>query len=466
MKAQEKEKQEKKKRELNILQGPMSGSLILFALPLALSSILQQFFNSADVAVVGNFAGSLQLAAVGANVANVGIFVNFIVGASIGPNVLIAHLIGQNRREDVHRTVQTAMSFAVVLGLILMAVGQILASPLLTATGTPAEVMGMAEQYLRIYLLGVPFMVVYNFGAAILRSKGETRLPLLCMVISGLLNVVLNLILVIVYHLDVAGVAIATSVSNALSAGIVVWYLLRRTDEMTRLDWLSGKWQMDGKLVKKIIQVGFPAGIQSMVFSVANAFIQSGINSFGAAAIAGSSAALNFEYFAYDISVAFAQAAVTFYSQNYGAGNLKRCRESLIKSLLLGIAFAEGLSLFFMIRPGFFLRFYTSDPAVAAFAKERMLYVLTLEGFTATYEVMAGVLRSRGWYLTPSVLSIIGTVVFRVFWLVAVFPHFHTFGGLMTVYPISWFFTFFMLLAAYRVSLKKPASDPNKIGQI
>lgn len=443
-------------RQMDMRQGPIAGRMVLFALPLALSSILQQFFNSADVAVVGHFAGSLPLAAVGANVANVGIFVNFIVGASVGPNVLIARLIGQGRREETSRAVHSTVWFSVLAGLLLMFLGEAAAPALLRATATPEHVFSLALTYLRIYLLGVPFMVIYNFGAGALRSWGETRIPLLCMVISGTVNVVLNLVFVIGLSLDVTGVALATSISNALAA-VIVLLALCRAPEPYRLH--RRLLRPDRNCIRKIVSIGLPSGIQMAVFSVSNLFVQSGVNSFGPDAIAGSSAALNFEYFAYDLAVAFAQAAITFYAQNLGAGQLDRCRRIYHLAMLLGIGTAEALSLILLLGGNLFVRFYTPDAAVIAFALRRMRHVLSLEGFTATYEITAGVLRSRGRSITPALITIFGTVVLRWLWVVTVFARIPDFGVLMNVYPVTWFITFALLYIAYRRSItqKRPA---------
>lgn len=442
-------------RENSILEGPIARRMALFALPLALSSILQQFFNSADVATVGHFAGSTSLAAVGANVANVGVFVNFIVGASIGPNVIIARLIGLGKKDEVNASIHAILGFAIVFGLVLMGFGELITGALLSLSDTPQEVYPLAESYFRIYLLGVPFMVWYNFAASIQRSHGDTSTPLVCMIISCITNVILNLVFVVGFHLDTAGVAIATSISNALSAWLITRKMMKE-EEPYHFDF--HRLHLNPEVSRRTMITGFPAGLQMAVFSISNMFIQTAINHFGSFAIAGSSAALNFEYFAYDLAVAFAQAAVTWYSQNYGAGNLDRCKASFRIAMIEGIGSAELLSLIFLAGGSMFVKFYTSDPQVIAFALEREKYVLSLEGFTGTYEITAGVLRSRGANLTPSIITIIGTVVFRILWLLTIYRADPTFATLMTVYPISRFLTFFALYYAYRKSLKNPSA--------
>lgn len=436
----------KRNVQMDMLHGSLVGKMILFSLPLALSSILQQLFNSADVAVVGRFAGSQALAAVGANVANVGIFVNLLVGCSTGPNVVIANLIGQGKKEEVCDVVHTIVAFSIVGGLGLMVLGLILSGPMLVWTGTPTDVLTTAKLYFRVYLLGIPAIMMYNFCSAILRSVGDTKRPLYCMLVSGVVNVVLNLVFVIVYHMGVLGVALATVLSNFLSAGFMIWILMHE-DEMIRLE--LSKIKIHKQHLIRMLQVGMPAGLQSMVFSLSNIFVQSGINSFGALAIAGSSAALNFEYFTFNISSAFAQGAVTFSSQNYGAGYYDRCKKIFWIAMLEGMGFTAALSLIFTIWARPFVSLYTVDEAVILFALARMYRVMSLEALTETYEVAAASLRSMGYAMVPAILTVIGTVGFRLLWLCTVFQRFHTFETLMIVYPISWIFTACMVISAY-----------------
>lgn len=340
-----------KTKEMDMLSGELAGKLILFSLPLACSSILQQLFNSADVAVVGRFAGDTALAAVGSCVALVGIFVNLIVGLSVGPNAVLANLIGQKKREHINPMIHTILTFGLILGILLMVIGMLVSRSVLELSGTPDSVLQVALLYIRIYFLSLPCMLVYNFGAAVLRSFGDTRRPMYYLIVSGIINVILNLILVIVFQLGVAGVAIATVISNIVSAVMVLTYLYHREDEF---QFRFHKMKIEKKDLKKILMIGIPAGIQGAIFSISNVFIQSGINSFGEAAIAGSSLALNFEYFTYDIASAFAQAAVTFTSQNYGADNIKRCKKIFWLCMLFGMGFTELLSVVFILWDKFF----------------------------------------------------------------------------------------------------------------
>lgn len=274
----EQTKTKEKNREIDMLHGKLAGKLIMFALPLAFSTILQQLFNSADVAVVGRFAGSSALAAVGSSVALVGIFVNLITGLSVGPNAALANLIGQNKREQISAMLHTILTFGLILGIGLMCLGFIIAKPVLVVSGTPDSVMDQAMLYIRIYLLSIPFMLLYNFGAAALRSYGDSKRPMYYLLLAGVVNVVLNLLLVVGVHLGVEGVAIGTLASNVLSASLVLLCLYRREDEF---QFRFGKMQIQKDFLRRVLVIGVPAGIQGAIFSVSNVFIQSGINSFG-----------------------------------------------------------------------------------------------------------------------------------------------------------------------------------------
>ena len=437
---------------MDMLNGGLAGKLIMFAIPLAFSSILQQLFNSADVAVVGRFAGDKALAAVGSCVALVGIFVNLNVGLAVGPNAVLATVIGQNKRKRINPMIHTIITFGIIMGILLMITGMFLARIVLEASGTPASVMDEALLYIRIYFLSIPFMVTYNFGSAILRSYGDTKRPMYYLMITGVVNIILNLILVIVFSLGVAGVAIATLIANILSASLVLIHLYRREDEF---QFRIGRMRIEADDLKKILIIGIPAGIQGAIFSVSNVFIQSGVNSFGESAIAGSSLELNFEYFSYDIAVAFAQAAVTFTSQNFGAGNLKRCKKIFWECMLFGIGFTEILSIIFLIWDKFFIGIYTTSKVVAMYGILKLHRVCAWEGLTATYEVESAALRGMGKALEPSVVTVLGTVVFRMIWLVTVFRMMPTYEVLMDVYVASWIFTGGILFVIYMMHMRK-----------
>ena len=443
---------ETEKKEMDMLNGGLAGKLILFAIPLAFSSILQQLFNSADVAVVGRFAGDTALAAVGSCVALVGIFVNLVVGLSVGPNAALATLIGQNKRDKISEMLHTIITFGAVLGIVLMILGMLSARIVLELSGTPESVIQEALLYIRIYFISLPFMTIYNFGSAALRSFGDSRRPMYYLFLSGIVNVILNLFLVICFHLGVAGVAIATVISNVLSAALVIINLHARQDEFQLQ---LHKMKINGNALKKVLVIGVPAGIQGAIFSVSNVFIQSGINSFGENAIAGSSLALNFEYFTYDIASAFAQAAVTFTSQNYGAGNLKRCKKIFWLCMLFGFIFTEILAVIFMVWDDFFVSIYTTSSAVAVYGLIRMHHVCSLEGITATYEVESAALRGMGKSVEPSIITIIGTVIFRLIWMVTIFRRIPTYEMLMNVYVASWIFKGIAIFIVYYQNMKK-----------
>ncbi len=432
--------------KIDMLHGGLFWKLVVFALPLAATSILQHLFNSADVAVVGRFAGGNALAAVGANVANVGVFVNFLVGASIGPNVVVATLLGSGRTEEVSDAIHTIVAMAIAGGLLLMGIGLAIARPLIEAIGTPEEVVDMAVLYFRIYMIGLPFITLYDFGAAILRSIGDTKRPLCYMIFSGVLNLILNLVFVIVFHLGVAGVAIATSVSNLASA-ILVFRTLMQEEGPLKLQ--IGRIRLHRRYALRVLQVGVPSGIQDAVFSVSNIFVQAGINSFGAQAIAGAAAGLNFEYFTYDICMAFAQAAVTFYSQNLGAGQRERCTRVFRLTLLQSILFTQLMALPLTIWARQLAGLYTTDPVAIDYAVQRMYHVMAIEGLCSLFDVPSGVLRSLGHAISPSVITILGTVVFRILWIMTVFRWRPTYTMLLNVYPVSWVLTGAALFAMY-----------------
>lgn len=442
----------KQSGQMDMLNGSLLDKILLFALPLGASSILQALFNSADVAVVGRFAGSVAQAAVGCNASIINLLVNLFVGLSVGANAVIANYIGQKNESRIQDAVHTVILLAVYSGIALMVLGQVIARPLLLLQNTPQDVLGQAILYLRIYFIGMPFIMVYNFGSAVLRSKGDTRRPLYALMISGVINVILNLFLVITFRLGVAGVAIATVVSNVVSSGMVFYFLM--TEELPfRLS--LKKLAFEKHSLKRVIRIGLPAGIQGMVFPISNMCIQAGINSFGASAIAASTAALNFEYFSYYVINAFASAAVTFTSQNYGAGKKERCRRVFWLCMACGAAISGSLIAIFMMWRGVLIRIYTIDEAVITLALARMVHVLTLEWIPTAYEVPASAMRGLGYSVMPAVITILGTCLFRVFWVTVVFARLGTFTVLMDVYPVSWIVTGAAMMAAYFVIWRK-----------
>jgi len=433
-------------KQMDMLNGSLIDKILIFSLPLAASSILQQLFNSVDVAVVGRFASSEALAAVGSTSSVINLLINLFVGVSVGTNVAIANYIGQNNRKKIRDTVHTSLVVALLSGVFLLFLGIIIAKPILELMDTPDNVLDLAVLYLRIYFIGMPFIMIYNFGAAILRSKGDTKRPLYCLVISGIINACLNLLLVVVFHLSVSGVAIATVISNIVSAGMVLYFLIH---EQAPIRLYIKKLYVKKEELIQIFRIGIPAGLQGMVFSVANVCVQSAINSFGSDAVAGSAAALNYEYFAYFIISAFSQATVTFISQNYGAGQFERCKKVFNLSMMLGALICGLMSIVFVVWRGFFIRIYTTTPEVIEYASIRITHILTFEFLTSTYEIGGAALRAIGYSMTPAVFTVLGSCVFRLVWVYTVFRKFNSFEILMDVYPISWIITGIAVLIAY-----------------
>ena len=443
---------EKKANSMDMIHGSLWNKILLFALPLAASSILQQLFNSVDTAVVGRFASSQALAAVGSNSSLISLMINLFLGVSLGSNVVIAHYIGQGSEKNIKAAVHTAMLVAVLCGFFVLLFGQVIARPVLLLMGTPEDVIDLAVLYLRIYLLGMPCIMLYDFGASILRSTGDSKRPLYALIAAGIINTILNLILVISFGMGVSGVAIATVISNMVSSGIVLYILLHEQDPIrVELKQLS----IVPKELKKILMIGIPAGLQGMMFSIANVCIQSAINSFGSDAIAGSAAALNYEFFAYFVVNAFAQATVTFTSQNFGAGEPKRCRKIFHTAMVLSLVCCGLLSLVFVVWRNFFLQIYTTDPAVLLYAKQRIVIATTLECLTSVYEISAGAMRGLGRSLTPALITFLGSCVLRLIWIATACKMVHEFWVLLIIYPISWVVTGLIMMIAYEIVKKR-----------
>ncbi len=440
-----------------MLNGPLAGPIILFALPLAFSSMLQQMFNAADTAVVGRFASSQAMAAVGSNSSVINLVVALFVGLSVGTNVVIAGLIGRGRRVEIPKAVHTAIVVALISGVLLLFVGIGIARPMLTLMNTPEDVLDQAVLYLRIYFLGMPFIMLYNFGSAILRSKGDSTRPVYALLCGGVLNVLLNLLLVIVFHLHVIGVAAATVTSNIISSSIVLWFLLHEEDEF-RLS--RDRLQIDTGYLRLMVRIGLPAGLQGVVFSLSNTVIQSGVNSFGSAASAGSAAALNFEIIAYYIVNAFNQAVVTFTSQNYAAGKFDRCRRVFRLGMLFTVIGAGAMDFLFVAAHGVTLSLFTTDPQVAQYAVIRLTHILAFQWMVSFYEISGSAMRGMGYSMTPTMITIVGTCVFRIFWTFVLFPRHRSFGFLLYVYPVSWLITGSLVLAAYFLVSRKAMPVP------
>lgn len=441
-------KEATRRQRLDMLNGPIWNKLPQFALPVAATAILGQLFNAADIAVVGNFTGAektVAVAAVGANSAVIGLIINLFIGIALGCNVVIAHAIGRGDRDAVHRAVHTSVVVAVIGGIIVGLLGQLIAAPLLGMLNVPDEVFPLALLYLRIYLVGLPVILLYNFEAAIFRSVGETRVPLVALTISGILNVVLNLFFVAVLNMSVSGVAIATVISNVVSS-VILFVKLRRTELDIHLD--LKKLRIDLPILRRILAIGLPAGVQSSLFSVSNIVIQSAINSLGTVVMAASSAAFNIEILTFDILDAFSQACTTFVGQNYGAGKIDRCKKTLKLCMLEGLAalVAAIAILLFFGKP--LLSIFNNDPEVVETGYIRLMYVMFSHIFNLLYNVMSGYLRGFSISLAPAILTMLGVCGVRIAWIHYVFPLSPTFKTIMIAYPVSLGITALMIFAA------------------
>lgn len=434
-----------KSTAIDMLHGPLAGKLLLFTLPIALGSMVQQMFNAADTAVVGRFGNESALAAVGTNTEIIALIVTLSSGLSLGANVLLADRIGQGKTKEMPAAVQTALLLAVLIGGVGLLFGQVMAAPLLRVIKTPADIFAAAELYLRIYMLGYPFLLLYDFGAAALRARGDSQHPFFALLVSGAVNVALNLLFVFVFRMEVAGVALATDISTMLSAWMVLHRLAK--DEVLRCSFRRGKCSL--KTAVEILKTGIPAAMQGAVFCFANIFVQASVNSFGATAIAGSTIAMNFEYFTYYIITAFGQTATTFTSQNQAAEQTKRCKQ--IMWLCLGIStVCSSVPIFSIVLfRRFFAGLFTTETAVIESAAVRIRCILLFEPICNLYEIPAGVLRGSGHALYPAISTMIGTCAFRILWICTVFRAEPTLPMLYHAFPLSWVTTILLVDAGF-----------------
>lgn len=446
---------ELKKQKLDMLNGSIWNKLPVFALPIAATGILEQLFNASDIAIVGNFAQTdktAAVAAVGANSPIIGLILNLFIGIALGANVVIANAIGREDRQTVQKAVHTSMVVSVIGGVLVAIIGELIAEPLLTVLNVPDDVLELALLYLRIYFLGMPVILLYNFEAAIFRSIGETKMPLIALTLSGILNVLLNLFFVIVLKMSVNGVATATVLANVVSAGIL-YIKLVKSNKYIKVEFK--KLRIDGKVFAKIMQIGLPAGIQSAVFAVANIVIQGAINSLGTVVIAASSAAFNIEIIAYNVMNSFSQACTTFVGQNFGANKLDRCKKTLFLCLIED-AIASGTAILIVLITGkFLLSIFNNNPEVIEIGYTRLVIIFIAYIFSMLYEVMSGYLRGFGFSLVPAILTTVGVCVLRIIWINTVFPANRTFVTIMTAYPVSLATTavlIFIALIIYRPS--------------
>lgn len=430
----------KKKYEIDMCNGPLLGKILRFSIPLMFSGILQLLFNAADIIVVGQFTGSDALAAVGSTSALNNLIINLFLGLSIGSSVVTARYYGAQDWKRVHDTVHTSILISALSGVILILLGVALAQPLLAMMGTPANVMDQAVLYMRIIFVGMPAMMIYNFGAAILRAVGDTKRPLFFLLISGIINVCLNLFFVIVFHMGVSGVAIATIISQFISA-VLVLFCLARSDSCYHL--ILRELRVNKAVLVEIVCVGLPAGIQSMVFNISNVLIQSSINSFGSIAVAGNTAASNLEGFVYTSMNAIYQASLNFTSQNVGARKVERVVPILTRCLAIVVVIGVGLSSVVLLLHNQLLGIYSSDPAVLEYGVERLRVVCLTYFLCGIMDVTCGSIRGLGYSVRPTIVSLIGACGLRIIWIYTVFEMVdRTLFTLYLSYPVTWIITF------------------------
>ena len=446
------EKVASKKYEIDMCNGPLLGKILIFYIPLMLSGILQLLFNAADIVVVGRFAGNEALAAVGSTSSLTNLIVNLFIGLSVGANVLVARYYGANQKDELKEMVQTTVATALVSGILLIFAGFFISRPALAWMGTPEDVIKHSVLYMRIYFVGMPFMMVYNFGSAVLRAVGDTKRPLYYLLIAGVVNVVLNLIFVIAFSMGVAGVAAATVASQAISAVLVVRCLIQ-SDSVYRLE-MKGIRSAPYILIK-MVQIGIPAGMQGALFSISNVLIQSSVNSFGSVAMAGNTAASNIEGFVYTAMNALHQATISFCGQNYGAMKYKRIGKVLLicEGMVIIVGAVMGNAAYLLA--GVLLQIYTPDQEVIQYGILRMNFICVTYFLCGMMDVIVGALRGMGYAIMPMLVSLTGACLFRVVWIYTIFQSYRTLECLYISYPISWALTFLVHLVCFGVVYRK-----------
>lgn len=442
----------KNKYEMDMCSGALLPKILLYSLPLMLSGILQLLFNAADIVVVGRFAGNDALAAVGSTSSLINLLVNVFMGLSVGTNVMVAHFYGAGQKRELEEMVHTAILTSLVSGVILIFVGLVLSRPALLLMDTPENVIDQAVLYIRIYFVGMPVMMLYNFGSAVLRAVGDTRRPLYFLLIAGVVNVVLNLFFVISLSMGVAGVALATVISQGISAALVLLCLMRS----------QGDYQVSLKKLRivkdkmiKMVKIGLPAGLQGALFSVSNVLIQSSVNSFGSIAMAGNTAAQNLEGFVYTAMNSLHQTCISFTGQNYGARQYKRMGRILLICLgcviAVGVVMGNGVYL----AGDVLLKLYSPDEEVIQYGVLRLLYICTTYALCGMMDVMVGAIRGMGYGVMPMLVSLTGACLFRVVWIMTVFRAYHSLEVLYVSYPISWALTFAVHLLCFFIVYRR-----------
>lgn len=436
----------KNKYEIDMCNGALLSKILVFTLPLIASGILQLLFNAADMVVAGRYAGSEALGAVGATSSLINLITNVFMGLSVGANVAVAHYYGAQREEDMKETVHTAVLLSLICGVVVLFVGFFLASPALSLMGTPAELLPHAIAYMKIYFLGMPAMLFYNFGAAILRAIGDTKRPLAFLLVAGVVNVILNLLFVIGFGMGVKGVAYATIISQTISA-ILIFRCMMKLDGPCKL--IIRELNIYSDKARRIIRVGLPAGLQGSIFSISNVLIQSSVNSFGAIAVAGNTATCNLEGFVYIAMNSFHQTAISFTGQNMGAKKADRIKKTLLYCQVCVIITGLVLGLLGYVFGNPLLHIYSDDEAVVAFGLRRMKIIFTTYFLCGTMDVCVGSLRGMGFSIMPMIVSLLGACGLRILWIFTVFKLNPTPEMLYISYPISWGITTAVHLACY-----------------
>ncbi len=444
-----------KNYEIDMCRGPLLGKIVLFALPLMLTYILQLLFNAADLIVIGHYASHNSMAAVGATMNLNALVVNIFIGLSVGTNVVAARFQGAKDTRKIRAAVHTSMAVAFYGGRLLTVIGLLAAKPLLVLMNTPPEVLPLSCTYIWICFCAIPFIMLYNFGCAVLRAVGDTRRPLIFLVIAGIVNVLLNMFFVIVCGMDVGGVALATAISHGIAASLILWTLFTsREGYGLRLKEL----RIDGKIFREILKIGVPAGLQSSCFAISNMIIQSSINSFGAVAMAGTTAAMGLEGIVYVGSFSFHQTAISFTAQNLGGQKYKRILKSLFWCFFCAVLACAAMGFGFYCSGRTLLAVFDPNPEVISWGMLRMKVLFTTYALCGIMDVASGGLRGLGYSLTSTVVSLAGACVFRIWWVLAVFPKHRSMGNLMLSYPISWFLVSLiscvLLTFAYRKILR------------
>ena len=447
----------KNKYEIDMCNGTIMDKLISFSVPLILSGILQLLFNAVDIIVVGRFSGSQALAAVGSTTALINLFTNLFIGISLGANVLAARFYAAQKDKEMSETVHTAIMLALISGVVMMFVGIFFARGALELMGTPDDVIGQSTLYMRIYFAGMPFFMLYNYGAAILRAVGDTKRPLFFLIVSGVVNACLNLFLVIAFHLGVAGVAIATVTAQGISC-VLVLRCLQRSQASYQLRFRDLK--IRGCYVQQIFQVGLPAGIQSTVINFSNALLQSSVNSFGSIAMAGYTAANNLFGFLYVSTNSITQACMSFTSQNYGVGKWKRMDRVLVDCMILSVAVMLTLGGGMYFFGPEILKIYTTNPRVISCGMEVLTYTTLTYFLCGIMDLLPGALRGMGYSSVPMILSIIGTVGTRIVWIFGIFPNHRSLDILFISYPVSWIITIVLQVICFYFVRRKVHARP------